>query len=298
MIILLYILIVILLGIVALLMTEIHRITKELTFINAHETNGYVTSNTALPIIKHLVTASNHSLKVSRDLQQHQAQQEAEVQRMLTNLTHDIKTPLTVSMGYVQLLSKDVSTQHQPQLQRISRNLESVNYYLRYLMDFNLMQEKSTTLTVKPVNVSQLLENELFDYYDELTKQQLVVTPDIAPDVTIPTDATLLTRVFQNLIGNILKYASGQVAVSLSQVDGSHYHLVFANQGKHLPEHPDELLNRFYTADESRTNQSVGLGFSIVQSLVTTLGGRLQLATEDDWFKVTVVLKPLQEIKK
>ncbi|GEP23557.1 sensor histidine kinase [Lentilactobacillus diolivorans] len=282
-------------GVLLLIVIDIRRVTKELIYINEHTTNGFVTANTNFPLIRKLISASNLSLKVSRKLQQAQAHQENQIRKMLTNLTHDIKTPLTVSMGYVQLMVKSATQAQQPRLKRIERNLDSVNYYLRYLMDFNLMQEKSTTLKVKQVNVSHLLENELFNYYDEFTKQSLEMTPVIEPDVMLQTDATLLIRVCQNLIGNILKYGQKQAQVTLAPIDDTHIKIEFANRGNQLPKDPAQLLNRFYTADQSRSDQSVGLGFSIVQSLVTTLGGRLHLSTEDGWFRVAVILKPLKD---
>lgn len=273
---------------------EIKRITVELTYINEHPTNGFVTTHTNLPLIKELARASNLSLKNSRKLQQIQTQQENQVRKMLTNLTHDIKTPLTVSMGYVQLLMRSADAGDAAQLERIQRNLESVNYYLQYLMDFNLLQEKSVSLKINSVNVSKLIENELFNYYDEFNKRHLKVTPTIKPNVFLQTDATLLSRVCQNLIGNVLKYGREDVLVSLEPIDETHIQLVFANKGNQLPKDPSQLINRFYTADQSRSNHSVGLGLSIVQSLVTTLGGRLSLSTKDTWFNVTIILKPLK----
>ncbi|WP_152536929.1 sensor histidine kinase [Lentilactobacillus farraginis] len=281
-------------GALLLIIIDVRRVTKELIYINEHTTNGFVTANTNFPIIRDLIKASNLSLKVSRELQQDQAHQENQIRTMLTNLTHDIKTPLTVSMGYVQLMAKSATSVQKPRLKRIESNLEAVNYYLRYLMDFNLMREKSIVLKLKSVNISQLLENELFNYYDEFTKRSLKMTLNIKPNVVLQTDATLFTRICQNLIGNILKYGQKQAQVTLAPVDDTHIKIEFANLGDHLPEDPAQLLNRFYTADQSRTNQSVGLGFSIVQSLVTTLGGRLHLTSEDGWFRVTVTLKSLQ----
>ncbi|MFT8995011.1 sensor histidine kinase [Lentilactobacillus hilgardii] len=284
----------ILAGLLLLIIIDIKRVTAELVYINAHTTNGFVTANTGLPLIQKLINASNASLRVSRELQQSQVRQENQVRRMLTNLTHDIKTPLTVSMGYVQLLMRSMDTAQQLKLKRIERNLDAVNYYLRYLMDFNLMQEKSIALKVKKINVSALLENELFNYYDEFSQRGLKVTPTISPNLILQTDATLLTRVCQNLIGNILKYGEKEVRVELVRVDDAHVKMTFSNRGRNLPKDPTRLMNRFYTADQARTNQSVGLGLSIVQSLITTLGGRMQLETDAGWFNVMVTLKSLK----
>ncbi|BDR57589.1 sensor histidine kinase [Xylocopilactobacillus apicola] len=270
-----------------LIVSDVKRITEELIYINEHPTNGFVTGSSGLPLIQRLINASNINLKLNRQLQNEQLQQEKKIRSMLTNLTHDIKTPLTVSRGYVQVLGKKLDSKHREQFTRIERNLDSVNYYLRYLMDFNLLQEKSVNLKVKEINVSQLLENEIFNYYDEFSQKKLELVPKIPTGVFWQTDATLLSRIFENLISNILKYGNGQVKVDLNQ-DHDRLKITFANQGSDISVETNDLLNRFYTQDQL---QGSGLGLSIVQSLVVSLGGELEIKTDDGWFKVMVILK-------
>ena len=224
-------------------------------------------------------------------LQIEQVEQEKKIHQMLMDLTHDIKTPLTVATGYVQLLDRQPEADPKPSLARIANNLRSVNYYLHYLMDFNLIQEKTRSLNHQSVNVSELLKNELFDYYDQLTASGLKVTPAITDQLMLETDETLMRRIIQNLIGNWLKYAKSQAKLSFARQDNHHLVMTFSNDTAQPVSHVDQLVDRFYTTDAARTTQSVGLGLSIVQSLTTTLGGKMKLEAHDDSFTVKLTFR-------
>lgn len=283
----------ILVLILGLILNDIKRITKDLEYINRNDTNGEVTTGTSLPIIKKLALACNFNLNETHQLKETQAIQNRQFNQMLTNLTHDIKTPLTVSIGYVQLLTQQSTGKNQRDLVRVQDNLDSVNYYLHYLMDFNLIREKSKNLSVIQFNLSDTLQKELFNYYDQLTAKRINAQIKIAPKIIVNSDEMMFKRIFQNLIGNILKYASNDMAVTL-KIEDNIVQLSFENQTNENIDDSNQLLNRFYTADNSRTNHSVGLGLSIVQSLVTTLGGRVNLETDQNKFKVILTFKHLQ----
>ena len=289
--ILLIVICLVLFALLLLVITDVHRISRDLDYINHHNTNAGITSNTNLPLIRKLSAGINQNLNTMHQLQIEQVEQEKKIHQMLMDLTHDIKTPLTVATGYVQLLDRQPEADPKPSLARIANNLRSVNYYLHYLMDFNLIQEKTRSLNHQSVNVSELLKNELFDYYDQLTASGLKVTPAITDQLMLETDETLMRRIIQNLIGNWLKYAKSQAKLSFARQDNHHLVMTFSNDTAQPVSHVDQLVDRFYTTDAARTTQSVGLGLSIVQSLTTTLGGKMKLEAHDDSFTVKMTFR-------
>lgn len=289
--ILLIVICLVLFALLLLVITDVHRISRDLDYINHHNTNAGITSNTNLPLIRKLSAGINQNLNTMHQLQIEQVEQEKKIHQMLMDLTHDIKTPLTVATGYVQLLDRHPEADPKPSLARIANNLRSVNYYLHYLMDFNLIQEKTRSLNHQSVNVSELLKNELFDYYDQLTASGLKVTPAITDQLMLETDETLMRRIIQNLIGNWLKYAKSQAKLSFARQDNHHLVMTFSNDTAQPVSHVDQLVDRFYTTDAARTTQSVGLGLSIVQSLTTTLGGKMKLEAHDDSFTVKLTFR-------
>ena len=289
--ILLIVICLVLFALLLLVITDVHRISRDLDYINHHNTNAGITSNTNLPLIRKLSAGINQNLNTMHQLQIEQVEQENKSHQMLMDLTHDIKTPLTVATGYVQLLDRQPEADPKPSLARIANNLRSVNYYLHYLMDFNLIQEKTRSLNHQAVNVSEFLKNDLFDYYHQLTASGLKVTPAITDQLMLETDETLMRRIIQNLIGNWLKYAKSQAKLSFARQDNHHLVMTFSNDTAQPVSHVDQLVDRFYTTDAARTTQSVGLGLSIVQSLTTTLGGKMKLEAHDDSFTVKLTFR-------
>ena len=285
------------LGLVALalaiglmmLTTDLKRISDDLDFINHADTNALVTTGSNIGLIRTLADRINAVLNRTRRLQIIQAEQNKQVRQMLTNLTHDIKTPLTVARGYAQLLKEGSADQEQ--LSKILNNLQSVDRYLHYLMDFNLIQEKSVNLDLAKVNLSALVQQELFNAFDSLTARSVTVEPRIQAGVEITTDQTMMSRVIQNLIGNWLKYAQDSAWVDLHQDEDGRIHLDFGNETKGGAVDVDRLMERFQTDDQSRTKiRSTGLGLSIVDSLVDSLGGSMRLESANGIFLAHLLL--------
>ena len=293
------------LGLVALalaigliiLTADLKRISDDLDFINHADTNALVTTGSNIGLIRTLADRINAVLNKTRRLQITQAEQNKQVRQMLTNLTHDIKTPLTVARGYAQLLKEGSADQEQ--LGRILNNLQSVDHYLHYLMDFNLIQEKSVSLDLTRVNLSALVQQELFNAFDSLTARSVIVEPRIQNGVEISTDQTMVSRIIQNLIGNWLKYAQDSAWVDLHQDEDGRIHLDFGNETKSGAVDVDRLMERFQTDDQSRTEiRSTGLGLSIVDSLVGSLGGSMRLESADAIFLVHLLLSDVPQSSK
>ena len=272
-----------------LLIVDLKRISDDLDFINHADTNALVTTGSNIGLIRTLAARINAVLNKTRRLQITQAEQNKQVRQMLTNLTHDIKTPLTVARGYAQLLKEGSADQEQ--LSKILNNLQSVDRYLHYLMDFNLIQEKSVNLDLAKVNLSALVQQELFNAFDSLTARSVTVEPRIQAGVEITTDQTMMSRVIQNLISNWLKYAQDSAWVDLHQDEDGRIHLDFGNETKGGAVDVDRLMERFQTDDQSRTKiRSTGLGLSIVDSLVDSLGGSMRLESANGIFLAHLLL--------
>ena len=293
------------LGLVALalaiglimLIVDLKRISDDLDFINHADTNALVTTGSNIGLIRTLADRINAVLDKTRRLQITQAEQNKQVRQMLTDLTHDIKTPLTVARGYAQLLKEGSADQEQ--LGKILNNLQSVDHYLHYLMDFNLIQEKSVSLDLTRVNLSALVQQELFNAFDSLTARSVIVEPRIQNGVEISTDQTMVSRIIQNLIGNWLKYAQDSAWVDLHQDEDGRIHLDFGNETKGGAVDVDRLMERFQTDDQSRTEiRSTGLGLSIVDSLVDSLGGSMRLESANGIFLVHLLLSDVPQSSK
>ena len=210
---------------------------------------------------------------------------------LITNVSHDIKTPLTSIISYIDLLKN--TRQTDPDAAEYIAVLDRQSARLRKLIDDLMEVSKATTgnLSVEcvPLNVSILLEQAAGEYADRLQKQGLatVLTVPQEPAV-ISADGRLLWRIFDNLLSNIQKYSlPGTRAYISAEQNERQVRILFRNTSSEPPEVTgEELTERFVRGDVSRSSEGNGLGLSIAKSLTELQGGNFLVFVDGDLFKV------------
>ncbi len=212
---------------------------------------------------------------------------------LITNVSHDIKTPLTSIVNYVDLIKKENITDEP--LAEYIRVLDRQSARLKKLTEDLIDASKAATgnvsVNLTPCDAAVLIGQIEGEYGERLTDRNLslVVTKPNDP-ITIVADGRLIWRVFDNLMSNILKYAmpGSRVYLDLRTKEGTAC-FTFRNMSAaplNVPE--EELLERFTRGDASRSTEGSGLGLSIANSLTELQGGRLSLHVDGDLFKVTL----------
>ncbi len=209
---------------------------------------------------------------------------------LITNVSHDIKTPLTSIVSYVDLLKKepmpnDEAREYLDVLDRQSARLKKLT---EDLVEASKASTGNLTVDLQPTDVNVLLTQCAGEYQEKLAAQQLdlVLTPD--PDgPRISADGRLLWRVFENLLSNIIKYALPGTRVYLTcTATEETVSIVFRNiSANPLNISAEELMERFVRGDSARNTEGSGLGLSIVRSLTQLQGGDFSLTIDGDLFK-------------
>ena len=206
----------------------------------------------------------------------------------ISNIAHDIRTPLTIASGYTQQLLKDESQESQ-QLIKIADSLGMVSKRLEALMEYRRLMEGAIRANVQPTDISQLVTQQLFTYYDAFQKAQIDLQVELAEGLELETDLEILERIVQNMISNVLKHGRKAASISLKK-EGEHCIFTVKNIVQQPIQYLDKLTNRFYSENLSSSEESSGLGLYITQQLVEILGGDLTMKAEDDWFELVVTL--------
>ena len=231
---------------------------------------------------------------------------------LITNVSHDIKTPLTSIINYADLIGKEVSGDAkdtgdgagtetaQEREQHISEYAEVLlrqSQKLKKLLDDLLEASKATTgnLEVHPevCDVSVLLSQAVGEYGQRFADKQLeTIVKQPEETVKVMADGRHLWRVFDNLLNNIYKYAQAGSRVYLNvEHDGQDVRIIFRNMSAFpLEMSPEELEERFTRGDKSRHMEGNGLGLSIAKSLTELQNGDMQIVTDGDLFKVVITL--------
>jgi signal transduction histidine kinase len=212
---------------------------------------------------------------------------------LITNVTHDLKTPLTSIITYVDLLRKEGlgSENAGEYLNVIDEKSQKLKTLINDLVQASKASSGAMEVNLQNLDLCEFAMQITGEYKEELEKSGIAIvvnTPEIP--VHVFADPSLVSRVFENLIGNIKKYAmQGTRAFLTVSADEKYGTIVFKNiSASPLNIDSRRLTERFYRGDSSRTGEGSGLGLSIAKDLCTLQGGKFRIELDGDMFKVYV----------
>ena len=210
---------------------------------------------------------------------------------LITNVSHDIKTPLTSIINYVDLLEKEEidNPQAKEYLEVLQRQSARLKKLIEDLIEASKASTGSLSVNMESINVSVLLEQLLGEFQEKFEAEDLSVVLDKPEeDVFVQADGRHLWRVLDNLLNNICKYTYPGTRVYID-VDHSELHTIVSlkNISKYqLNIKGEELMERFVRGDASRHTEGSGLGLSIASSLMELMDGTLKIIVDGDLFKI------------
>lgn len=286
----LLILCMILIGMILFIKRQIQDICRQLSFLEEQESNMLVTTQTTGLCIGELVEKINQIILSNRKRKKEYLEKEQRVQQVYTNLSHDIRTPLTSLDGYVQLLADSEDKEKQKEYLIVVRErISSLKNMLEELFLFTRLKDASYQLELTDVCVSRILKETVFSYYDDWNRQGIVPKFLIdESDVYIEGNESALSRIFQNIIKNSLVHGEKSIIISLIKNE-KEVVLSFENAMKN-PEDVDlsQVFERFYKADKSRSRNSTGLGLSIAKGLIERMNGTIEARLVEKQFVIEV----------
>ena len=226
---------------------------------------------------------------------QEQTKAERMKTELITNVSHDIKTPLTSIVNYVDLLQKvdvqpETAREYIAVLDRQSRRLKKLT---EDLVEASKASSGALPVELQPTDVAVLFDQIVGEYQERLADCHLtlVARPPEKP-VSVRADGKLLSRVMDNLVSNICKYALEDTRVYVvASSDAETVTISFKNVSRaELNISPDELMERFVRGDASRHTEGSGLGLSIAGSLVRLMNGTFALSIDGDLFRANITL--------
>ena len=212
---------------------------------------------------------------------------------LITNVSHDIKTPLTSIISYVDLLSKEEIENEQAReyIEVLRRQSARLKKLTDDLVEASKASSGVLAVTIEDCDLSVMLDQTAGEYGEKLAEKELeLVLRKPEKEVRARADARHTQRIFDNLMSNILKYALPGTRVYLElKEDENGPAVIFRNTSRsEIVQSPEELTERFVRGDTSRSSEGSGLGLSIARSLAELQGGSLAVTVDGDLFKVTL----------
>ena len=211
---------------------------------------------------------------------------------LITNVSHDLKTPLTSIISYTELLQQEegLPDHVQDYIRVLSDKSKRLQVMVRDVFEVSKAATGNLSVDIKPIDFAKLLRQTLADMGEAIEESGLALRPRLPESpVWIAADGDRLYRVFQNLIGNALKYSleGSRIYLELTAADGQAAAVLRNTSREELPDGVD-LTERFVRGDESRTDGGSGLGLSIARTFTEACGGTFSVQTQADLFTASV----------
>lgn len=224
--------------------------------------------------------------------------EEVKSQRMKTdlisNVSHDLKTPLTAIITYADLLKdENLSDEKRKQyIETLDRKAQRLQVLIENLFEVSKATSGNITLNIENIDVVSLMKQTLFELEDKLEEASLLVRKNMPKEkVILPLDSQRTFRVFENLIINITKYAMPNTRVFIDIIENEDdVAIIMKNMAaEEIKFNVDTIAERFVRGDESRNAEGSGLGLAIAKSFVELQGGTFNISVDGDLFKVKIV---------
>lgn len=235
--------------------------------------------------LNELAREINRNLDYQKNLRLEKEQQEQRIRQSISEIAHDLRTPLTVVNGYLQLLEKgDCSGEEKEQyLIRCREKVEWIRQSMDEFFELCLLEGGMEQSVLQGIDINQYLMEFLLE--NEILIRERGLQPELfLPDhpIRVLAQEELLFRICTNLLANVLRYSEGEFQVRLEE-EGNTCKMTFGNTMKDKGLHTDRLFERRYRGDRAEEEGGAGLGLYIVKLLMERIGGSVKARREGDW---------------
>lgn len=208
---------------------------------------------------------------------------EQEHKQAIANISHDLRTPLTSILGYIQLAEEEVTSEESQELLQVAKErARRLEVLLKDFFELSIIESMDNQLKPERIALKKLTIERLMDYYDQFQEKKLEPDIDMSEqELYIHADVSAVTRVIDNLLSNAVKHAEGNVSVRLEKQERN-ARITVQNDAAALKDvDVERLFDRFYMADQARSGKSTGLGLSIVKSFMEKMDGNITASWKD-----------------
>ncbi|ANP69293.1 sensor histidine kinase [Clostridium tyrobutyricum] len=228
--------------------------------------------------IEGLACSINKHIDINIKTQVNQKNSEAEIKKTIASISHDLRTPLTSVIGYIQMIiSNELSLKKQNEYMHIAlKRAKSLQALLNDFFQLSIIESHEYKIQNKSININNILCEVITDFYDSFLQKKITPNIDIKEEnIIVIGNEVCIKRVIENLINNVIKHARNYVFIELKK-DCNEAVLTIINEANGIKENDAKLIfNRFYKGNSSRTVGNTGLGLSIVKNLMEKMNGHI-----------------------
>ncbi len=264
---------------------EIKRLKKELDFIMSNDTNRILHTEFNSKELKEFVSAVNMYLSEIQKRKTEIEHKNNNLMVMMRNISHDLRTPLTSAAGYTDLILNSDLTEDEKisEMKIVEARLKRLTELVDSFFEFSKILTTNKEIELETVNLIGILEECIGNFYEDYKKENREVDFITSNNkISISSNRTMLSRIFENLISNALKYGLGNLTIEVISENADAIRISFTNRIIDKDLDTGRIFDDFYTTDISRTKGSTGLGLAIAKEFTEQLNGNIEAHIEDD----------------
>lgn len=277
-------------AVLALKRREQKKMTAELRRIRTAKLNSMLAMSVPSAVTGQLVEEINQTLLAKRDAISEYRRTDLELRHAIENISHDLRTPLTSILGYVQLIESDETPEQDKQryLAIVEQRCRVLQRLITNFYDLSRLQAGEYRIQIERVDLSEILCELMAAFYSDFTAKGIEPQIEIDPHLCISADRDAAMRIFTNLLQNALRYAHSRISIRLYKSGGQ----VVSEMGNDAPgltqQDASRLFERFFTADRVRSGQNTGLGLAITKTLAEQMGCGVSAQLDRDYLTLRV----------
>lgn len=273
---------------------KLKKISQKLEEIQDTDSDENVMVFTDNKVLMDLVAQINRLLENQRKVKVDYRRSEISSKKMLSNISHDIKTPMTVILGYLEIMRLNSSGENE-MLLKVEQKAQRVMKLINQFFTLAKLEAGDTEIEISKIDVCEACRENVLDFYELLTQKEFQVQVDIPEEaVFVRGNKDALQRILFNLISNVVRYGSdGKYIGMFLRSDEKYIYIDVVDKGKGIERgFAQNVFERLFTMEDSRNReiQGNGLGLTIAQNLAHQLGGKITLESEPN-VKTTFTVK-------
>mgnify|MGYP000689932567 FL=1 len=268
-----------------LLKKEMKRATLQLRQLHQQGSAKKLTISYYDRDFEELAQEINNQIDLTKQAEAVKRSTENDLRQAISHISHDIRTPMTSILGYIQFLESDEMSHEEKKkyIETIKNSAGRLKVLLEDFFELSIIEQADYPLKTEKVSDKHLIIESLLGFYEEFKKR------DIEPNIHIPeqdimmmADSSLMKRVIENLAVNAIRYSTGNVTIQLKEMDTAVQLKISNSVGKMSELDVHQMFDRFYKADQTRTGKGTGLGLPIAKSLMEKMNGSIHAELKEN----------------
>lgn len=282
--------IIILLTYLFLLQKELKSLPNKIDTLQKNDSNHLINIEHDFKTLEPLIMRINHLLKGIKEVKLSYERKNKMMMTLMANISHDLRTPLTSAIGYIDIVLKsDIGEEEkQTELKIVEERLEKLEELINSFFEFAKALKNDRQPELKKLDLLAILEDSIVSFYDDYKKEnRKILLNHKNKKIMIISNEIMLARIFDNLITNAYQHSSSDLEIEVTTDEKTA--IKFRNDLTDEKTDIERMFDEFYTTDISRTKGNTGLGLAIAKEFLSALGGNIYAQKSDS--KIDIVIE-------